>query len=156
MLVYAVVSNGFYWGFWFWECIALSGMAMFAPTLMLEFHDTKQSKTFVFVLKFLVEPLYYDVFGKGCRNSMRVFLTSIPTVYILSLPWLSGEGYAASGGVDNVSIENYLSGMTPIIPGETIKGGSTGAAIGLMVAVMFFPILTLWNVKPKADWEWSN
>ena len=63
MIIYGMIVGTFYYAFWFWECIALTGMAMFTPTLMLEFHDTTQSKTFVLIFKFLVEPLYYDVFS---------------------------------------------------------------------------------------------
>lgn len=94
VLIYALTIGHLYWGFWFWESIALSGMAMFPVSLLLEFNDEKEMRPLY---------LYFLTNGKGShlkqgfRNNMRIILSLLPTIYILKLPILSKIGYAAFG-----------------------------------------------------------
>lgn len=98
VLICALISLNFYWGFWFWESIALSGMAMFPPALMLEYFDEYECKA------------TYLYFGTGghrisehstrstvFKHFFRFLTSALATAYILMLPWLSKWNYAACG-----------------------------------------------------------
>ena len=70
------------------------------------------------------------------------------------MPLLSGYNYTAMSSTkdeDNKSIEVYISGLRSATNTSepldyNVANNQTGAATGALLALMYFPLITIWEV----------
>ena len=137
------------YGFWFWETVALGGFAILPTMIQLEFYDEGQTKMSEFPVA--VEMFKNIADGLDWLKRIRWIKSFLPIIYIQFLP--SCEEVCAPGDLSHpglYSIGDYIGGgmVYPEDESIDIPGGATGAATGIMFALMYLPLFTLWRMSP--------